>query len=217
LIRPPLARIDSREERPPQHWEIIAFSLALAAATFVIRIWYPIDKWGAFLRVIQVAFADVPRDLSFFVIGVIAYRRNWFLNISKKTGKGWLLVGLAAAACCYVLRLTGHTYFSAGGLNLESLAYDLWEAFLCSGLCIGLLVLFRENLNSQGTLARNLAASTYAVYLFHVPVVVFGQYAIRHADMTAIIKFAIVSAIAIPLTFLIGNYIRQLPFVRRIL
>ena len=217
LIRPPLARIDGKEERPPRHLEILVFTLALAAVTFVVRIWYPIDKWGAFLRFIQVAFADVPRDLSFFVIGVIAYRRNWFLNMPKKTAKVWLLFGLAAAVCCYGLQLTGHIYFSAGGFKAQSLLYDIWEAFLCSGLCIGLLVLFREKLNFQGPLARNLAASTYAVYLFHAPVIVTLQYAIWHTDMTAIAKFAIVTLAAIPSSFFLSIYIRRFPLVRRIL
>jgi len=217
LIHSRLARIDSKGERPPRNLEILAFTLALAAVTFVVRIWYPIDKWSAFLGFIQVAFADVPRDLSFFIIGVIAYRRNWFLNMSKKAGKLWLLVGLVGAACYYGFFLAGHPYFSAGGLNVQSLVYDLWEAFLCSGLCIGLLVLFRENLNSQRALAINLAVSTYAVYLFHVPVVVFLQYAVWHTDMAAIVKFAIVTLVAIPVTFLISSYIRRLPHVRRVL
>jgi glucan biosynthesis protein C len=217
LIRPPLAGIDRKEARPPRHWEIIAFSLALAAVTFFTRIWYPIDKWGAFLRFIQVAFADVPRDLSFFVIGVIAYRRNWFLNMPKKTGKVWLMIGLTGIAYCYALWLTGHRYFSAGGFNISSLVYALWESFLCSGLCIGLLVFFRENLNSQGTLEKNLAGSTYSVYLFHVPVVVFLQYAIWRTDTSAIIKFVIVVLAAIPLTFLISGYIRRLPIAKRLL
>lgn len=135
LIHPRLVRINSTGERAPRNLEILAFTLAIAVVTFVVRIWYPIDKWSAFLRFIQVAFADVPRDLSFFVIGVIAYRRNWFLNMPKKTGKVWLLVGLAAAACYYGLFLTGHPYFSGGGRNVQSLVYDFWEAFLCSGLC----------------------------------------------------------------------------------
>jgi fucose 4-O-acetylase-like acetyltransferase len=98
LIHPRPDGFNSKGERPPRNLEIVVFTLALAAVTFVVRIWYPIDKWSAFLGFIQVAFADVPRDLSFFVIGVIAYRRNWFLNIPKKTGKAWLLVGLAATS-----------------------------------------------------------------------------------------------------------------------
>jgi glucan biosynthesis protein C len=217
LINRPRAIVEGREWRLPRNLEIIAFILALAAVTFVVRIWYPIDKWVPFLRFIQVAFADVPRDLSFFIIGVVAYRRNWFLNMSKKTGKVWLLLGLAAAGLCYGLNLTGHMYFSAGGLNVQSVLYDLWEAFLCSGLCIGLLVLFREKLNSQGALAKNLAASTYAAYLFHVPILVFLQYAVRHVAAAAIVKFAIVTLAAIPLTFLFSSYIRRFPLVRRII
>jgi glucan biosynthesis protein C len=217
LIRPALATIDRRKGNPPRHLEIVAFTLVLTAITFAVRIWYPIDRWSAFLRFIQVAFADVPRDLSFFVIGVIAYRRNWFLNMPKKTGKVWLLIGLAGMAFCYALWLTGHGYFSAGGFTISSLVFALWESFLCSGLCIGLLVFFRENLNSQGTLGQNLAGSTYSVYLFHVPVVIFLQYAIWRTDVPAIIKFVTVVLAAIPLTFLISGYIRRLPMAKRIL
>jgi len=217
LIRPSRTRTDRNGERPPRYLEIFAFTLVLAAVTFVVRLWYPIGNWVAFLGFIQVAFADVPRDLGFFIIGVIAYRRNWFLNMPKKTGRVWLLLGLAAAAWCYGLNLTGHTYFSAGGLNVQSVLYDLWEALLCTGLCIGLPVLFREKLNSQGALAKNLAAGTYAVYLFHVPVVVSLQYAIRHAGIAAIAKFAIVTISAIPLTYLFCSYIRRFPLVRRII
>jgi fucose 4-O-acetylase-like acetyltransferase len=99
------------EGRPPRSLEIIAFAVVLAALTFVVRLWYPIDRWIALLKFIQVAFADVPRDLAFFVIGVVAYRRNWFSSMPKKSGMAWLLVGLTACASCYALFFTGHTYF----------------------------------------------------------------------------------------------------------
>jgi glucan biosynthesis protein C len=217
FLAPIKGGVEKEQGRPPRHLEIVVFTLALSVITFVVRIWHPIDHWVAFLGFIQVAFADVPRDLSFFVLGVIAYHRKWFFNIPKETGKVWLLIGLTLAASCYGLWMAGCPYFSGGGFKVESLAFDVWEAFLCSGLCIGLLIFFRENLNSQGALTRDLAASTYAVYLFHVPVVVFLQYAICRTDMSAIIKFFIVVLAAIPLTFLISGYIRRLPIAKRIL
>ena len=212
-----MSKIEVRNERPPRNLEILIFTFTLSVVTFVVRLWHPIDRWGAFIGFIQVAFADVPRDLSFFVLGVMAYRRNWFFNMPQKTGKVWLLIRLAAAACCYGLWLAGYPYFSGGGFNVQSLAYDVWEAFLCSGLCIGLLVLFREKIQFHGRLARILGASTYAVYLLHVPIVVFLQYAIRHTDMAAITKFLMVTLAAIPLTFIISSYFRRLPIVRRVL
>jgi glucan biosynthesis protein C len=121
------------------------------------------------------------------------------------------------AAFCYGLWGAGPTYFSGGGFKVESLAYDVWEAFLCSGLCIGLLVLFRERVQFHGELARNLGNSTYAVYLFHVPVLVFLQYAILNTGMAAIIKFLVVTLGAVPLTFLLCNYFRRIPMVNRVL
>jgi glucan biosynthesis protein C len=203
--------------RPPRSLEIIGFVIALAAITFIVRLWYPIDRWIGFLKFIQVAFADVPRDLAFFVIGVVAYRRNWFLAMPKKTGRIWLLVGLGAAAICYGLFFTGHDYFNGGGPTLGAFIFDLWEAFLCCGMCIGFMVLFRERLNRQGRLARDLAASTYAVYLFHVPVLVSLQYALRYAALGPLTKFFLVTLIAIPATFAISNALRRAPLARSIL
>ena len=109
------------EQRPPKSVEIVAFAVVLAAVTFVVRLWYPIDRWIAFLHFIQVAFADVPRDLAFFVIGVIAYRRNWFFAMPRKAGMAWLFVGLAACAFCYGLFLAGLSFFKAGGPGMGRL------------------------------------------------------------------------------------------------
>jgi peptidoglycan/LPS O-acetylase OafA/YrhL len=182
-----------------------------------VRLWYPIDRWISLFGFIQVALADVPRDLSFFLIGVIGYRRNWFLSMPKRAGMIWLMVGLGAAALWYVLFFTGHSQFNRGGPTGGAFFYDLWEAFLCCGLCIGFTVLFREKMNRQGRLARDLAASTYAVYLFHVPILVPLQYALRYAALGPLTKFFLVTLIAIPVTFAISSALRRLPVVRSIL
>ena len=95
--------------------------------------------------------------------------------------------------------------------------FDLWEAFLCCGVCIGFMILFRDRLNHQGRLARDLAASTYAVYLFHVPVLVSLQYALRYAALGPLMKFSLVTLIAVPVTFAISSALRRAPFARSIL
>jgi len=202
---------------PPRIVEILVFAVVLAAVTFVVRLWYPIDRWIGFLGFIQVAFADAPRDLAFFVIGVLAYRRNWFFTMPKKAGMAWLLVGLVLSTCYCGFQFAGYAVFKAGGPTLGAFVYALWEAFLCCGLCIGLLVLFRETLNRQGWLAKDLAASTYAVYLFHVPVLVALQYGFGSAALGPLMKFFLVALIAIPATFAIGSALRRIPLARSIL
>ena len=212
-------RAEAREGygKASQDVRIVAFAIALAAVTFVVRLWYPIDRWIALLHFIQVAFADVPRDLAFFLIGVIAFRRNWFFTMPKKAGMAWLFVGLGLSACCCGYSLAGHAFFNGGGPTLGAFVYDLWEAFLCCGLCIGLTILFRERLNRRGRLAADMAASTYAVYLFHVPILVALQYALGPAPLGPLTKFCTVVLIAIPATFAIGSALRRAPLARSVL
>jgi glucan biosynthesis protein C len=213
--RPPEA--NRTQLRPLGHLSIVLFALALAVTSAVVRIWYPIDRWVGFLGFIQVAFADVPRDLSFFILGVIAYRRQWFVGLSNNMGRVWLSIGIIAAALWYI--------FSLGQLwpvfhitrEVMGFIYPVWEALLCCGLCIGLLILFRERLNYQGRLGKVLAENQYAAYLFHVPVVVFVQYLVAGFTVLPFAKFALVTAASVPLTFLLSAVVRAPIPVRRIL
>jgi glucans biosynthesis protein C len=205
------------EAKPLRHTAILIFALALAVASAVVRRWYPIDRWIGFLGFIQVAFADVPRDLSFFILGAVAYRRQWFLGLSNEMGRTWLGVGLAAAALWYAYALA--RMLGMPGINPEIMgfAYPIWESLLCCGMCIGLLFLFRERLNFQGRWGKLMAESQYAAYLFHVPVVVLIQFAVASATLSPFTKFALVTAVSVPLTFLLSAAIRTPALVRRVL
>lgn len=203
--------------RPLRHKSILLFALALAFGSAVVRIWYPIDRWIGFLGFIQVAFADVPRDLSFFVLGAVAYRRHWFLHVSNRMGMTWLSVGLIAAGLWYA--------FSLGDLwsvfhippKAMGILFPIWEALLCCGMCIGLIVLFRETLNVQTRWGGQMAENQYAAYLFHVPVVILIQVAVAEILLPPFTKFALVTALGVPLTFLLSAMLRTPATVRRIL
>ena len=204
------------EPKPLLYWHVVVFALILALVSGIVRIWYPIDRWIGFLKLIQVAFADVPRDLSFFVLGAIAYRRRWFLELPARTGYVWLTVGLTAAVLWYsysrgirhVLHLSRPTM---------RIVYPIWEAFLCCGMCIGLLVLFRERFHFQGRLGKVMAQDQYAAYLFHMPVVVLSQYMIVNAALSPFVKFTLVTVMSIPLTFLLAHVLRKPAFARKVL
>jgi ABC-type multidrug transport system permease subunit len=76
---------------------------------------------------------------------------------------------------------------------------------------------FREKLNRQGPLARDLAASTYTVCLFQVPVVVALQYAFGQATLGPLMKFFLVAPVAVPATFAIGSVLRRALLARSVL
>jgi peptidoglycan/LPS O-acetylase OafA/YrhL len=129
----------------------------------------------------------------------------------------WLSIGLAAAGLWYAFSLGRlRPRFGVTGLRM-GIIYPIWEAFLCCGMCIGLIVLFRETLDRQSLWGRRMAENQYAAYLFHVPVVVLAQLAVVGAPLSPFAKFAFVTAVAVPATFLLSALIRAPALARKVL
>lgn len=197
-----------RVERPLRAWQVIVFSALLAPALAVIRIPFPIDRWDYVLGFFRVMFADVPRDLAFFVLGIVAYRRKWFETVTAQAGYVWLGIGIVLAAFWYAFELGLHK-----ATPLQGTAFDVvrvtWEAFFCSAICIGLVVLFRERVTAHGRLAQALGESQYAAYIFHVPVILAFQYALLSITLPPLAKFALVTLASIPATFALASLVRR--------
>jgi fucose 4-O-acetylase-like acetyltransferase len=197
-----------RSERPLRVWQVLVFSFLLAPVLAVVRIPFPIDRWDHLLGFFRVAFADVPRDLSFFILGIVAFRRGWLESVSAKAGRNWLLVGVGLAAFWYAYALGLYKL-----IPIEGTAFDVfrvtWEAVLCSALCIGLVVLFREKVTVHGRLAQALGKSQYAAYIFHVPVILTFQYAVLNLSLPPVAKFALVTLVSIPATFAVAIAVRR--------
>src|SRR5215831_16547572 len=81
----------------------------------------------------------------------------------------------------------------------------------------GLLVLFRERLNHQGRLAKELATDVYTVYLIHPVVLVGFAYAFHVVTLYPLLKWGIAVVVTIPLCFLISSGVRRIPLVNRVL
>jgi len=154
--------------------------------------------------------------LSFFVLGAVAYRRQWFLGLSNSAGRIWLAVGVALAVLWYAYSLGLRQVLPISKATM-GVVYPIWESLLCCGVCIGLLALFRERLNYQGRWTKAMADGQYAAYLFHVPVVVLIQFAIMDIALPPFAKFLLVTAVGVPVTFLLAHWIRRPALLRRIL
>lgn len=193
---------------PPGYLAALLFALALAALSGAVRFWYPIDRWSNVLGFIRVAYADVPRDLGLFVLGLLAGHGRWLERVPERTGRNWLLVGLSAAVLWYVYDLLLKHMLPMSPIALGAI-YAVWEELLCLGLCIGLVVFFRERLNFSGRLSRALAKSQYAAFIFHMPIVVGLQAAALKTHWPPFAKFVLVTILAIPATFLVSNWLRK--------
>lgn len=207
-IRGKQAEPKSNQGNPPGYLTILVFALVLAVVTGIVRIWYPIDKWIYLLGFIRVAFADVPRDLSFFIIGVLAYDRGWFQKFPTRDGYIWLSVGVTLAGFWYAYQMGLGELLPVSGIAMDIIRL-IWEMLLCFGFCIGLTVLFREKLDFQGQFGKALARSQYAAYIFHVLFVLLVQFLVINLAIPPVAKFTLVTLAAVPLTFLFSNWVRK--------
>jgi glucan biosynthesis protein C len=208
-------RPEPRADRPvPGVPVTIAAMLVVAAACGIVRIWSPIDRWMNLLGFFRAAFADVPRDLAFFVFGAMAFRRGWFERYPTRRGLGWLAVGIAAAAAWYAWSLIPHGGISARAFEIS---YLLWEELIAFGMCIGLLVAFRQGARALGPFGRLLADNQYSAYFWHPVLIVGIQMVFLSLPLGPFVKFLAVTLIGVPVVFLWSWLVRNIRAVRSVL
>jgi glucans biosynthesis protein C len=202
----------------PRSKAIVLFAVLLAAVSFVIRLWHP-TGWEFSLLNLQFPF--FAQYIALFVVGLIAYRRNWLASLSDSTGKRWLAVAIVLIMLFIPLALAGGAMESdepfRGGLYWQAMAYALWESLLCVSMCIGLTYLFRRYFNRQGRLAKFLSPNAYTAYIIHAPIITFTALALRNVEVYPLLKFGLAALIALPLCFVLSNLIRKLPYADRVL
>lgn len=210
----------------PSGRAILLFTLALACAVFLVRIWSPVDQWTHMLRFIPVEPAHLPQYISFYVLGILAYRRGWFTSLAAPIGMRWLWIGLAAAVARYVYSIGAPllhdiapvpVIIADGGANWRALVWSLWESLICVGLSVGLLTLFRERLDQQSRLVALLAACSYAVYLLHLWLVIGLQFGLDDVALPPWSKFLLVLVAGTLLSFGASSLLRRLPYATRII
>ncbi len=215
-----IIRQNTSSELPvPNHRTILVFVIALALVTWIVRIWFPIDRWIPLFFVIPAEAAHLPQYIGLFAVGTLAYRGDWLRRLPTTTGFVWLGVGLIAAVARYAMQysdaLTG-THFlrvltAHGG-------WSGWEACICVGLSVGLLVLFREWFNKpQGKLLSAMAGASYGAYIIHLLVVLPVQAVLHTVNLPPFVKFVFVTLLTTVISFGISYLIRLIPGVKKIL
>ena len=205
----------------PTHRAILLYALALAGVTFLVRIRYPIDQWERIAGIVPAEVAHLPQYLSLFVLGLAAARGDWLRRLPTAIGLVWLRIGLAAAALRYAYALARGEglprLLADGGADWRSLIWSGWEAVICVGLCVGLLVLARERLANPGRALRRLSANAYGIYVLHIWVLVPLQFALVGVALPPLAKFALVCLAGLPLSVAVAALLRRSSLVRRVL
>ena len=206
------------EGKAPSNLAIAGFALALGLLTFMVRIWIPVGKE---FELLGFQLAHFVQYIAMFIVGIVAYRRNWFSALTVAQAKVWRWVVLLLLVLFPVLfvaagALEGDIDKAFGGVHWQSLAYSVWEQFMCLAMVVTLLVWFRTRLNQQGSLAQKMSAAAYATYIFHRPTIILLAIALSSIKLDLALKFVLVAPLAVALSFLVGYVVKRLPIARNI-
>jgi hypothetical protein len=197
-------------------------AVVLAGVTYLWRMVIPLGRTVAGFPTL----AYLPQYLGFFVLGVVAFRRNWFQRLPGSAGIVGLLAAAAAGLLVFPPAFSGESFSLAvtprisnafGGGHWQSALYAAWDSVFSVGITVALLALYRAVANRPSTFGAFLSKQSYTVYLLHVPLVAYISYLIRGIDLTAVPKFAVATAIIAPVCFLAAWLARKVPGATRVL
>ncbi|RKS08439.1 fucose 4-O-acetylase-like acetyltransferase [Nocardiopsis sp. Huas11] len=200
--------------RAPSAVAIIGFVVGLALVSYVWRIVMPMGT--PFLGLPTPAY--LPQYAALFAVGLLAARRGWPAGLSRTAGRIGFATAAVAAAAIVLLAIgsSGGTEFLGHG-TWQSLVMTTCESALAVGIVLGLVVLFRERLDSPGRLRRFLSEHAFTVYLIHPVVLVALGHALSGVQAPAVAKFALLAVLAVPLCWALAAPVRALPGARKVL
>ena len=211
----------------PGYARIATFAALLALASYGLRVIVPLGEEVSllvyFLNFPTIAY--LPQYLSFFVLGVMAYRYDWLGTLPNRFGvvgavaagvATILLFPLALSGAMFSVEVTEPARFVGNG-HWQSAVYAVWDSVAAIGLCCGALVLFRRTWDRGGAIGRFLSGQSYGVYVLHSPIIVYLAFAIRGVELAALLKFALAAVVVLPACFAVVYVVRRLPGASRVL
>jgi hypothetical protein len=215
LVKMPSA---SKKEFKPEIKNEIILILIISICAFLIRLIQPIGT-----SILGMQLCHFSQYVILFIAGILAYRNNLFSKLDLRTGKRWFFFGLLPGTLIWLVimifggAIHGDQNFN-GGLSWQAAAYALWESFVAVSMSIGLISLFKEKFNQQTNFVKNLSDNSFAVYVFHPPIIIAAAQLFKPLDWLPIIKFAILCLICIPICFAFTYFIvRRIPLLRNVM
>ncbi len=202
----------------PSLTNAVILILIIAISAFLIRIVQPI---GTSILNMQICY--FASYIALFLVGILAYRNNLFARISYRTGKRWLTAGIvlgffAWLAVVIAATATGSTAALMGGVTWQSAGFSLWESFVAVAMSIGMIVMFREKFNRQNPVVNKLTQNSFAVYMFHPPIIVAVALLFSPVALYPVVKWALLCIICVPLCFAITHFvIRRIPGLKNVM
>jgi hypothetical protein len=202
----------------PTNKRVALLALMIAAASFIVRLWFPSDT--VFIPLVF-QLADFPQYIALFIVGIVAYRRDWLNQLPGKTGRFWMVISiifiLLWPPIVLMLGALEDTAPFQGGLHWQSALAAVWQAFLGIAMCVTVIHIFKTRFDRQLPLGRALSQNAYTAYLIHEPVITITALITAGVMVYPLLKFGLMALVAVPLVFGLSALIRHLPLTGKVL
>lgn len=215
------AAFSEKESSPPGNLAITLFIVALALVSYLLRNYVPMDK-----EIMQFpTLAYLPQYVSFFALGAVATRNDWFRTMPGSKGVAGFVVAAVATVLLFPLALSGDMFslelaepasFLGNG-HWQSAVYALWDSVFAVGMSLAALSFFRRFMSKESRLGAFLSQQSYAVYIIHAPIIVLIAVLLKDAGLETLPKFALAAAIIVPVCFVVAYVLRKIPGVASVL
>jgi glucan biosynthesis protein C len=199
----------------PTHGLILAFIVAIGVLTFLVRLVYPVGR-----EFLNFQLGHFPLYVCMFAFGIAAYRHASLDQLAHHTRVWGRATLVSFVAMLFVLAAGGAVEGDfepfMGGPTWQSWLYCTWEALLCVGISMWLLLRFQERFDRAGPLGARAARSAYTAYIIHPFFVVVGTWLIAGLPIPVLARFGLLSAAAVMVTFAVSDVVRRIPGVRRV-
>jgi surface polysaccharide O-acyltransferase-like enzyme len=198
----------------PSNGRIILFAFLLGIVSSIVQIFFP---RGETISELNLQLANFPQYIAMFILGLMAYPRNWFASLPGTTARRWMVVAFLLSFLPLLVGFSMNQQADQGVEMILNLIANWWESFMCVGMSITVVYIFRQYFNQQGRFAQWLSGNAYSVYLIHEVIIATAALAVTSIILYPLLKFALVALVTIPLTFLLSALIRKIPFADRVL
>jgi peptidoglycan/LPS O-acetylase OafA/YrhL len=199
----PLGNSEDKTVAPGWGFFLLFWLVPSAVFIFINQFWFDF-AWVPVKYVLWVQPTRVSLEAFYFALGVYAYRRRWFGDggYIPRTAL-WLPVAVVSGTVFFLYKM--HFGFLMPQLQIR-VGHGLLHCLYCLTTSLALLALFRTHLDRTSAFLAKLAASSYAIYWVHMPIVMLCNLAVRGYHWNIYLKYLVVCLFSLVITFLVAAY-----------
>jgi len=207
-----------RPARPtPRPWRpffLASLAAVIAAATFAVRLRFPIDSHQIFVLHVW----QWPQCIGLFALGIACAENGWLDPVPDRLRRlaGLAAIGGALTIVSALLFNMKNTDPLGGGMSWQAAVVAIGEGITAVGSSVWLLGFFQRRVDHAGPLARAMGRAAFGAYVVQAPVAVGLARLAQPLPIAPELKFLFVAPAAVAGSFGLAWLLTRIPGIKKV-